>query len=337
VAAVTAPTLILHHYGFSSFSEKIRLVLGLKNLAWYSVTIPSVAPKPKLTMLTGGYRHTPVLQIGADIYCDTRLIARELDRRFPAPELCPPRLSGLAFAIEAWAESELFWPIARYVSGQNAELTPEMNADRAALRGKRPASVERLKAVARESFNLLQTQLPRIENMLSDGRSFLVSEQSTIADFACYHGLWFLSAMKIDCSAALDGFPATLRWMQRIRSIGHGIPSDLAADDALGIARSAAPDPARPSSAAEFDPGLRSEVSVRPDGYATDAVRGELVFCDRNEIAIRRNEESLGELIVHFPRVGYSLKLLRNADVARPASTLSTAADDGNCRSRRVS
>lgn len=334
---MTARALILHHYGFSSFSEKIRLVLGLKQLAWYSVTIPSVAPKPKLTVLTGGYRHTPVLQIGADIYCDTRLIARELDRRFPAPELCPPHLSGLASAIEAWAESDLFWPIARYVSGQNAELTPDMNADRAALRGKQPPSIGRLKAVAHESFNLVQTQLPRVENMLSDGRSFLVSESPTIADFACYHGLWFLSAMKIDCSAVLNGFPATLKWMQRIQSIGHGIPSELAADDASHVARSATPDFMRMSSAAEFDPDLGSEVSIRPDGYSTDDVSGELVFCDRNEIAIRRHEESLGELIVHFPRVGYTLGCRRDVDVARPAFTRSTAVNGGNRHSGKAS
>jgi glutathione S-transferase len=319
VADVTAPALILHHYGFSSFSEKIRLVLGLKKLAWHGVTIPHVAPKPKLTMLTGGYRHTPVLQIGADIYCDTRLIARELDRRFPAPELCPPHLVGVSCAIETWAETELFWPIARYVSGQNAELTPEMNADRAALRGKKPPSVERLKAVARESFNLLQTQLPRVDNMLSDGRPFLVAASPTIADFACYHGLWFLSAMKIDCSAVLNGFPATLKWMRRIRSIGHGVASEMNADEALHIAGSAEPEPLRMSTAAAFAPEMGSEVSIRPDGYSTDDVTGELVFCDRNEIAIRRHGASLGELIVHFPRVGYTLKLLQNAAAARPA------------------
>ena len=64
--------LILHHYDVSNFSEKVRLILGLKELSWDSVQIPATAPKPDYTPLTGGYRRTPALQIGADVYCDTR-------------------------------------------------------------------------------------------------------------------------------------------------------------------------------------------------------------------------------------------------------------------------
>ena len=48
-----------------------------------------VMPKPDLTALTGGYRKTPVLQIDADIYCDSQLIMRELERRHPSPSLYP--------------------------------------------------------------------------------------------------------------------------------------------------------------------------------------------------------------------------------------------------------
>jgi glutathione S-transferase len=46
-------------------------------------------PKPDLLALTGGYRRTPNLQIGADIYCDTALIARVLDELQPSPTLYP--------------------------------------------------------------------------------------------------------------------------------------------------------------------------------------------------------------------------------------------------------
>lgn len=68
------PVLILHHYPMSPFSEKVRAVLGFKKLAWKSMLIPTVIPKPDLLALTGGYRKTPVLQVGADMYCDTALI-----------------------------------------------------------------------------------------------------------------------------------------------------------------------------------------------------------------------------------------------------------------------
>src|ERR1051326_3820360 len=77
--------VILHHYDISPYSEKVRLGLGLKGLAWASVEMPVIMPKPDLTALTGGYRKAPVLQIGADIYCDSQLIMRELERRHPSP------------------------------------------------------------------------------------------------------------------------------------------------------------------------------------------------------------------------------------------------------------
>lgn len=63
--------LILHHFPSSPFGEKTRLVMGLENLKWLSVDAELILPKPKLTALTGGYRKTPVMQIGADIYCDS--------------------------------------------------------------------------------------------------------------------------------------------------------------------------------------------------------------------------------------------------------------------------
>ena len=47
--------LILHHYDLSPYAEKIRLIMGYKGLAWKSVQIPMVMPKPDLTCLTGGY------------------------------------------------------------------------------------------------------------------------------------------------------------------------------------------------------------------------------------------------------------------------------------------
>src|SRR5260370_6575883 len=81
------PELILHHYDFSSFSEKVRLVLGMKGIEWRSVSIPSTLPKPDYMPLTGGYRRAPALQIGADIYCDSVRIIAELEERFPEPSI----------------------------------------------------------------------------------------------------------------------------------------------------------------------------------------------------------------------------------------------------------
>src|SRR5260370_28022092 len=93
---MSVPPIILHHFDQSPFSEKIRLIFGLKNIAWTSVRISRIMPRPDLMPLTGGYRRTPVMQIGADIYCDTQCIMRELERRFSAPSPLPGGYSGIS-------------------------------------------------------------------------------------------------------------------------------------------------------------------------------------------------------------------------------------------------
>ncbi|CAF4436931.1 unnamed protein product, partial [Rotaria magnacalcarata] len=75
--------LILYHYPQSPFAEKVRTAMGLKNLKWFSVITNRIPPRPHLDVLTGGYRRIPVLQVGADMYCDTHLILRTLDRLRP--------------------------------------------------------------------------------------------------------------------------------------------------------------------------------------------------------------------------------------------------------------
>lgn len=100
--------LILHHYDASPFAEKARLMLGFKQLSWRSVEIPRIMPKPDLTALTGGYRKTPVLQVGADIYCDTALIARRLEVEKATPSLFPEGQEFVAASFAQWADAVVF-------------------------------------------------------------------------------------------------------------------------------------------------------------------------------------------------------------------------------------
>ena len=142
-----AHEIILHHYWTSPFSEKIRLVFGLKKLAWRSVEIPNMMPKPDLLPLTGGYRKTPVMQIGADIFCDTQIIIRELERRYPAPSVFPHG-KGLPYALAFWADRIFFMPTVGTVFGEIGDSVPEdFKKDRAAMSGG-SFSTDALKAMA---------------------------------------------------------------------------------------------------------------------------------------------------------------------------------------------
>ena len=55
-----------------------------------------------------GYRRTPVMQIGADVFCDTQIIIREIERRFPSPTLFPPGAAGAPWALGSWTDRAFF-------------------------------------------------------------------------------------------------------------------------------------------------------------------------------------------------------------------------------------
>lgn len=301
--------LILHHYDFSNYAEKVRLALGYKALAWHSVQIPSVAPKPDLQALTGGYRRTPVLQHGADIFCDTRLILRVIERLQPRPTLYPSELAATANAIAYWAENQLFRPIALYVSGSNPAVFPlSLQADRARMRGRPAPSAQSMAHAARRSAPLVRAQLPVVEQMLADGRPWIVGHATSIADFAIYHALWFITGRTERLAFELQPFERIRAWMSRMRDFGHGVRQEMAASDALTIATDAAPATLGQLRAYDEDPEIGASVRVRADDYGHESVEGQLVHADANEIAVARHHDALGKIVVHFPRLGYDLR-----------------------------
>lgn len=303
--------LILHHYDFSNFAEKARLMMGFKALAWRGVEIPPIAPKPKLTPLTGGYRRTPVLQDGADVWCDTRLIARELERRVPQPSFFPQKTAGAAEAIAWWAEQQFMRPVALYVSGINADHMPEgLHADRARVHGLPQPSIEAVRKAATRNLHLVRPQVRWIAGMLADGRDYLLGDTPCIADFATYHVVWFFRGRHIDCRQELAAYPRLLAWRDRMARIGHGVRTDITADEALAVARHAAPATPRPSSPQEGDPMPGQSARVRPNDNARDWVEGQVTYIDADEIALLRQDPEVGDVTVHFPRLGYDWRSL---------------------------
>lgn len=302
---------ILHQYPGSPFSEKVRAVLGLKRVAWRAVEIPSILPKPHLIALTGGYRRTPVLQLGADIYCDTECIVRRIDRLAPQPPLYPPAFAATAVAVAAWADSALFMAAAVLFSQRDVleqvfaghdETRQAFIADRVAMRkgarGWRPPLSE-----ARALFDGF---VRRLDEQLADGRPWALGSAPTIADFALYHPLWFVRVNPV-VVAMLRPYAAVARWMSAVHALGHGRPQPLDAAAAVAIARSANPEPLEPAS---DDTALRpgDAVEVLPTDYALDPVAGELVRLSADGIAVRRESGAAGTVVVHFPRTGYEIR-----------------------------
>ena len=302
--------LILHHYDGSPFAEKVRLMLGFKGLAWQSVHIPVIMPKPDLVALTGGYRKTPVLQIGADVYCDTALIARVLEAQAPLPSLFPAS-APLAPLLAQWADSTLFWTVIPYTmqpaglahifKGVAPEVLKAFAADRAPF----TAGMKRMSVA--DATAQLQAYLAALDAQLADGRPFLLGAEASIADFAVAHCGWYVrrGGAVAEVMAPFTHFSA---WLNRLLAIGHGQPQRLASAEALQIAASTsshADCSVLPGQGFEF----RQAVTVTPTDYGQDPVAGMLVGLRADEVVLRRTDERAGTLHVHFPRAGYQLKL----------------------------
>jgi glutathione S-transferase len=304
--------IILHHYQNSPFAEKIRLIFGFKKLAWHSVLIPAIMPKPDLIALTGGYRRTPVMQIGADIYCDTALIADVLERIAPSPALYPPAMSGVARTLGQWADTNLFWTAMPYSFQRSAMQDifhdmPEDHikaflSDRAAMRTNAP------RVAAVDARGHLAEMLRRLEQMLEDGRPYLLDTEPTIADFSAYHPVWFVRRAKA-IAAILDSFPKLLAWHDRMAAIGHHQFVKMSAQRAVDIARDSTPANVLGSAFVDVHGvALGERVTIMPIDYALDPVEGDLILATENEFAIRRIDERAGTVVVHFPRLGFQLK-----------------------------
>ena len=299
--------IILHHFEKSPFSEKIRVAFGIKQIAWTSVLISRIMPRPDLMPLTGGYRRTPTLQIGADIYCDTQVILRELERRFPQPTLYPAGNAGIAWGLGMWTDRPYFQNTVNLVFGSLADQVPkDFREDREQLRGQK-FDVDAMKAAIPPMRDQLRAHADWIETQLHDGRTFFGGPLPGLGDIHTYMNVWYVRSNLPDAERLFAGFPKILAWEQRVKALGHGKRErELTPADALEIARNATPQTQTASDAGDLNgrkPGDR--VTVTPDDYGKIPVEGTIVSLSAQHIAIRRQDERAGEIVVHFPRAGF--------------------------------
>ena len=296
--------LFIHHFDASPFAEKVRLALGVKALPWYSVEIPMVMPKPNLTCLTGGYRKTPVLQIEAEVYCDTSLILRELENRYPTPSLFPYQGAGLTMATSRWSDTTFFEPGAGLSMGLNEEIPEPILDDRKAFFNFMDFS--KLKVDVPHMYAQFLAQVELLDEQLSDGREFMAGNVVSATDIFAYFPLWMARGNFPAVATWLDHYSRVNAWEQRMQAIGHGERQDISPERALDVARAAEPAPG--TGVAERDPSDLSAgqaVTVTPTDYGNVPVAGTLIAMDLQRITIRRTDEKVGEVNVHFPRSGY--------------------------------
>jgi glutathione S-transferase len=299
--------LILHHYPMSPFSEKIRVMLGYTGLNWQSVITREMPPRPQLEILAGGYRKIPVGQIGADVFCDSRLIAAEIAALSGKPELalenCPKAQQDYVSEVDL----QVFFACIMVASTKamrkkfrQALSVPDMLRflwDR--LNMGRKAT---FKAVGlRDSASRVKEHLNDLESRLK--HPFLFGKKPAHADFSTYHSLWFLRELAE--SPLLEGHPRTIAWMNRMQAFGHGVRHEISAGQALNIAKGCTPRPIAPEH--QNHELIGRQVSIAPADYGQIPTSGRLVGITPTSWILARKAGEGGTVHVHFPQNGYRL------------------------------
>lgn len=296
-------TPILHQYQTSPFSELVRVAFGLKGMAWQSVIIPNILPKPDLTELTGGYARTPVVQIGADIYCDTAAILAALDRLQPEPSLYPAPLGALHKVMASWAGGPQFMAHVGAALG----AMPEGALPQAFIEDRKGRFGLDMSALARATTHLTTQALTAahwLDHSLGDGRQFIGGEAPGHADLAFYTNIWFVrgNPFAATTTAEIFALPHLAAWYERVAALGHGSPVTISADDAIAVAAGAEPAAVPGRVDAPFAVGQM--VAVKTDGSGDAPVVGRLAQCDPTGIVVLREGARCGAVAVHFPRLG---------------------------------
>jgi glutathione S-transferase len=300
------PEIIFHQYAMSPFSEKIRKILALKNLEYREVDQPAWMPKPHLTPMTGGYRRIPVLQIGADIYCDTALIARTVEKHCPEPSIHPGGNIAAAEAMAMWADKTLFFSTVALVFTAMADvIPPALFEDRRKMSPQ--LNLDVLKAAVPGARGALASACAMLEASLS-ASPYVLGEAFSIADAAVYHTLWFVRSDPV-CAQTIRSRSHLAAWFDRVEGMGSGRPQAMSGDEAMAVAR--ASEPVDVGDAIADDPSgleLGIRVGICSDDLPTDVFVGKLVALRDHEMVIERQDAAVGRVAVHFPRACYQVR-----------------------------
>jgi glutathione S-transferase len=302
--------IILHHYPPSPVSEKIRVAFGIKNLNWKSAEQNRLPDRPELFAMTGGYRRIPVMQIGADIYCDTQCILQEIDKQIPEPRLNSTGDNGLSLALSRWTDSEFFELGVRTAFAPVAKsLPPALVADRTRLYFGPDGDMAAEAKDIPHTLSQLRPKMGWLNQQLESRGQFLHGDQVSMSDVYAWFVVWFFSNRFAEAANTLAEFPAVLDWAKRMEAFGHGTSTDISAQDALAVALAATPTTAEsqdPNDPQGLKPGM--QVSVAPlaaPKSGESGVTGTIRTVSMERIALARNQAECGDVVVHFPRVGY--------------------------------
>jgi len=192
--------LELYQFELSQYSEKVRLILDYKGLAYRKIEVTPGIGQLDLFRMTG-QRQVPVLKDGSKYIADSTEIAKYLDRQYPDRPLIPqdPKQRGLCLLIEEWADESigikgrkaLFAAISQDQSFRKALLPSSTPDVLRTLVGAVPTDALKVLGlgvgytpdVVKSAEADLKQDLEALCLLLADS-PYLVGDQPTLADFA---------------------------------------------------------------------------------------------------------------------------------------------------------
>ncbi|CAO3625439.1 unnamed protein product [Cunninghamella blakesleeana] len=305
--------VVLHFYSLSPFANKIAWILNYKKVDYKWVNISVQEPRPQRRYLDGGYTKTPILQIGNQVFCDTKTIIAELEKRYPTPSLYPTHHQKdqsstqlLCTGLNYLLENAVFLAIPTQFP---LDLLPKkLLEDRAKFAGKE-LNIEKQKALQPYLKLDLEAQLERIVKHLDNGKNgswILNTDTPSDADFTLALDTFFaINVLGEDFLK--ERFPKLVNHFESLMALadpGRIYELDeISPEDALVIAKN---QQSTPSSSITF-PGkselfsLGQKVAVTPlDTGKTPAI-GTLVALSPERVTIKISNDLTGDVYVHFP------------------------------------
>ena len=304
---MASPTLILHQYDISPFSQKAQKMMGLKELSWQSVEMPMIAPKPDVEALTGGYRGTPVLQIGRDVFIDNWMIARALDE-FDASGPAINAQGGLReAALYAWGE-RLFTPLLHAaLAAYQSEWDADFLADR--KRVFPDVDFDTLDVSDPDRRSQVRAYLGTVEAQLGLDQDFLGGAQADSCDIHVWGMVWMIHSALPALMPIVETFPRLTDWYERVSALGTGDREDVKIDVAW---QSLKDGPARPlpdtPDQEPLAPWVGEVVDIAAGSADRGSASGRLLAVDHEQVVLGVEPISGEAAQVWLPRFGYHLR-----------------------------
>jgi glutathione S-transferase len=323
------PPVILFTYDISVFGRKMDWYFALSKLPYFHCIVLNRLPRPVLEKLNIQYRRIPILAIGRDIYCDTRLIIDKLEQLFPENAIGSksPFEKGLEHVFENWlVDGGPFARTAGIIPPKAVRaLDPAWIQDRINMSG-RKFDAETLALGRPESLSHVRMYFNQMENeLLADGREYLLGgKEPTLTDI---HGIWtFDWALqgKMHMADELEAdiineevYPKTFAYVDRFRKFMAGKqkenqPKELSMDETIEkilasdfFEKEGEIDPRDPL---RLKKGQLVEIFPIDSGF-THHDKGEVVSVGVKEVCVA-SKPTVGEgvLRIHYPRVNIRIQ-----------------------------